>query len=47
MIPGMLTPGEVDENAKASTAGRLSPADLGKIRDQYAKSALSQPPKKN
>ncbi len=46
VIPGMLTPAEVDENAKASAAGRLTSADLTKIRDQYAKSALSTPPPK-
>ncbi len=44
VIPGMLSPAEVDENTKASTAGRLAPFDLAKIRNQYAKSALSGPP---
>ncbi len=37
VIPGMLTPEEVKENAKASELPRLGPRDYSMIRDLYAK----------
>lgn len=44
VIPGMLTPAEVIENAKASTLGPLPDSVLAAVRTSYGR--LDQPPKK-
>jgi aryl-alcohol dehydrogenase-like predicted oxidoreductase/nucleoside-diphosphate-sugar epimerase len=41
IIPGMLRPEEVDENAAASDQGPLAPADLAAIRDVYSRSEFA------
>lgn len=41
IIPGMLRPAEVEENAKASDFGPLPPDDLDSIRRSYAGSAFA------
>ncbi len=41
IIPGMLKPAEVEENARASGFGPLLPADLESIRESYAGSSFA------